>query len=161
MGMIPIVLAIAGFVFLWSIVNYNSLSARRSTILSLQAARDQLINKYVYLTKQIAALLKIYGITPPAYLVNLANDPAQKIENIQLNRALEQIKLLSRNEQELQNNPDYSDLLQQLESNASLLIKNQQQLMSAIREYNGQATQMPYRIIAQLFGFKKINSPVV
>lgn len=160
MGMIPIALAIAGFVLLWSIVNYNSLSARRSSILSLQATRDQLISKYVYLIKELAALLKIYGLTTPAYLINLANDPGQRLESTQLSRALEQIKLQSGSQPDLQDNHDYKDLLRQLEVNSTILVKNQQQLLLYIHDYNVQATQMPYRIIAQLFGFKEISSPV-
>jgi hypothetical protein len=161
MGMIPVVLAIAGFVLLWMIVNYNSLSAKRKNIGLLQESREQALHSYVSLTKQLSALLWIHGIEVPLYLVNLANEPGQKIEGARFSRSLEQIKVQARTQPGLQGNPDYSDLIHQIEVTARRLLKNQQLLLAEIRAYNGQATQMPYRIVARLFGFRKVNSPIV
>jgi hypothetical protein len=161
MGMIPIALAIAGFVLLWIIVNYNSLAAGRANIVSLQSAREQLLRVYTVNTKQLSALLRIYGIDMPQYLVRLANEPGQNIENGRLNMALEQVKLQVGKQPELQDNPDYSDLMQQLEANISGLIKNQQSLLRAMKVYNTQVARMPYRIVATLFGFKKATAALV
>ena len=69
MGMIPIALAIAGFVLLWVIVNYNSLASGRANIVSLQLAREQLLRVYILNIKQLAALLLIYGLEVPPYLI--------------------------------------------------------------------------------------------
>jgi hypothetical protein len=158
MGMIPVVLAIAGFVLLWMIVNYHSLSARRTNIGLLQEAREQALHTYVNLTKQLSALLLIHGIEVPLYLVNLANEPGEKIDGARFSRSLEQIKVQARTQPGLQGNPDYSDLIQQIEITAGRLLKNQQSLLAETKAYNRQATQMPYRIVARLFGFRKVSS---
>ncbi len=159
MGMIPVVLAIAGFVLLWIIVNYNSLSARRTNIASLQVARDQLLASYVRMSKELSALLLIYKKEMPIYLVELANDPNQKINASKLSSSIKQLALqVNGHTPELQNNPDYLELLTSTELTATKLIKNQQRLEAEIKAYNQQATKMPYRIVAQLFGFKTINS---
>jgi hypothetical protein len=155
MGMIPIALAIAGFVLLWIIVNYNSLAAGRASIVSLQSAREQLLRVYTVNTKQLSALLRIYGLDLPQYMVSLANEPGQTIETGRLNTALNQVKQQVSKQPELQDNPDYSDLMRQVEANVSGLIKNQQSLLRAVKVYNTQVARMPYRIVAILFGFKK------
>ncbi|MDO1445725.1 LemA family protein [Rhodocytophaga aerolata] len=161
MGMIPVVLAIAGFVLLWIIVNYNSLSTRRTNIASLQVARDQLLASYVRMSKELSALLLIYKKEMPVYLVELANDPSQKINASKLSSSIKQLTLQANGHTpELQNNPDYQELLSSAELTATKLIKNQQRLETEIKAYNQQATRMPYRIVAQLFGFKRINSLV-
>jgi hypothetical protein len=160
MGMIPIALAIAGFVMLWVIVNYNSLATGRANIKSLQSAREQLLRVYIVDTKQLSALLLIYGIEVPKYLVSLANEPGQTIDNGKLNSALEHVKLQVGKQPELQNNPDYSNLMQQLEASTSGLIKNQQSLLRTVKAYNIQVARMPYRIVATLFGFKKATSAI-
>jgi hypothetical protein len=72
--------------------------------------------------------------------------------------ALEQVKLQVGKQPELQDNPDYSDLMLQLEANISELIKNQQSLLRAVKVYNTQVARMPYRIVATLFGFKKATA---
>jgi hypothetical protein len=57
MGMIPIVLSLAGFVFLWALLSYNSLKARRSGILA--ALKDsQLL--FEQRNKLMAALINVY-----------------------------------------------------------------------------------------------------
>jgi hypothetical protein len=161
MGMIPIALAIAGFVLLWMIVNYQSLSAKRTTIASLQLARENLLRLYVTDIKQLSAMLRIYGLDTPAYLINLANEKGQKIDRSMLSASLQQVELQVRNRPEVLENPDFTDLMRQTDVTIKQLLKNQQALLSEIKGYNGQATQMPYRIVAQLFGFKRISPPVV
>jgi hypothetical protein len=161
MGMIPIALALAGFVLLWVIVNYNSLATGRANIASLQSAREQLLRTYISLAGQLSALLRIYGVDTPSYLVNLANEPGQKIDSMNLRKSLEQVVVQVRNRADLSDNPDYSGLMQQMEITTGQLLKNQQSLLSAIKGYNGQVTHMPYRIVAQLFGFRKSTSPIV
>jgi hypothetical protein len=161
MGMIPVVLAIAGFVFLWVIVNYNSLSARRTNIASLQAARNKLVDSYISLSKQISALLLIYQINMPPYLINLSNNSDQKIHGSKLTESIKGLQLqVSTHSPGLESNPDYQELIGLLEATAGKLLRNQQQLLAEVKAYNQQATRMPYRIVAHLFGFKGIDSPV-
>lgn len=158
MGMIPVMLAIAGFVLLWMIVNYNSLSARRSNIVSLQEAREQLLNSYINLSKQLSALLLRYRINIPVYLISFANEPSKKIDNTRFDEAFKELKLLvSNHSADVQSTPDYQQLIEPMELTAMKLLKNRQQLLAEVKAYNQHASRMPYRIVAQLFGFKKIN----
>jgi hypothetical protein len=161
MGMIPVALAIAGFVLLWTIVNYNSLAARRKNIVSLQEARKQLSDAYVSLSKQLSALLLIYKLNMPAYLVELANDPNRKIDAPKLSESINWLTLQAGSHNpELQSNPDYQESLTAMELIVTKLIKNQQQWLAEVKAYNRQATRMPYRMVAQLFGFKPVNALV-
>ncbi len=158
MGMIPVMLAIAGFVLLWMIVNYNSLSARRSNIVSLQEGREQLLNSYMNLFKQLSALLLRYKIHMPVYLISFANEPSKKIDNTRIIEAFKELKLhISNHSAHVQSTPDYRQLIEPMELTAMKLLKNRQQLLAEVKAYNQQASRMPYRIVAQLFGFKKIN----
>lgn len=156
MGFVPILLALSGFVFLWAIVNYHSLSSLQKAIQTQQEERRQLQLAAGQLIDKLSILLKIYGISLPPFWANIATQ-SSVLEKERLLSEIEQLNRLSQGNTQLQNEPDFLRIKEDLHETIVKLFNIQQKLFASLRDYNNLSQSMPSRIVANVFGFKPVK----
>lgn len=158
MGLLPIFLALAGFIFLWSLVNHNSFAARQQSIGDLREAEDLLTSLRKETLDKLTNYLTSRGVTIPAYL--LQNGPADPETSSRQHTVelAEQWHEFIPNHTTLSGDPALVELIEQFDDITSRQVRTQTRLQAAINEYNRLRSQMPFRLIAVLFGFRPIET---
>lgn len=153
MGMIPILLALCGFVLLWAIVNYNSLLSKQSQIQALSSKIEILFNQRKENILGVKNLLAANQVEVSAYL--------DQLEYLPQNRSLQNEEMFKDQRQKhfatFQNHPDFIDLITILENTDREIFLSQRKLRQLSSDYNQHVNQMPSRIVALLFGFKPVS----
>ena len=153
MGMIPILLALCGFVLLWAIVNYNSLLSKQSQIQALSSKIEILFNQRKENILGVKNLLAANQVEVSAYL--------DQLEYLPQNRSLQNEEMFKDQRQKhfatIQNHPDFIDLITILENTDREIFMSQRKLRQLSSDYNQQVNQMPSKIVALLFGFKPVS----
>lgn len=157
MGAIPIVLALSGFVLLWAIVNYNNFSDKRNTIQQMLDQQVSLLRVRTDVLIEMAALFQTYGASLPVHLAELLNNPRIPSSKSLMEEALVQANAIANVHPALKAGNDFKNLKVNLVNNTNQLLKLQSSLTALVTGYNKQATSMPYRIIATIFGFKPVR----
>jgi hypothetical protein len=159
MGYLPIILAILGFIFLWSIVNYHSLKARKREL----DDASELVYRYASLRQNIIiqlANIKSEDGSLQALLhrIKAAIRPIEKEENT-VSELLLGEKELSQHIDELPDQlgklKNYRSSIEQLQKAdlAYRIAANRYSLK--LEQYNSLVTKAPSKFIAKLTGFKK------
>lgn len=156
MGMLPIGLALTGFVLLWALVNYSTFANQRAAVGQLLGTQKELLQVRGQTLSQLAVLLQMHQIALPPYLLRLANDSSRLGEFAPVNDAMEQVREQSQSTP-LPDNPDYTKTTQTLKKATERLFATHRQLRVTVADYNRRTRSMPSRIIASVFGFKKID----
>ncbi|MDJ1493552.1 hypothetical protein QNI19_11460 [Cytophagaceae bacterium DM2B3-1] len=143
-GVLPILLVITGAIFLWGMVVLNSLRTRKSnTDIYLQNVGKVAFQR-VQLLIQLGELLNTNLVVDQEGY----NETKLAAETRTIAESIENLGFADNNEA--------NRLQTALSQNASLLLQTQKKFRSARGNYNELCKQMPYRIIASLFGFKPL-----
>ena len=160
MGFLPIILFTLAFIFLWGIVNYNSLRKIRNEITQLQ---ESVID--ISLKRKNAATKLLSGINPDkagedslATIRKIADGQVIDKENInqmlrnEANRTQLASELASLSQMsETTRHPEA--LIASLSELTHQLKELQPRLMDLLHNYHDMVTRPPSRFIARLFGF--------
>ena len=153
MGMIPILLALSGFILLWAILNYNNLLSRQSLIQELIHRNDVFYNQRKEIILDINNLFTRHKVNGEAFLAQLEYLPQNRsITNESTVQTQGQIHLSA-----LQQHPDFISLLASLGNTDREIAITQNKLRQLTSAYNSQVSKMPSRLVATLFGFKPMN----
>lgn len=144
-GLLPIFLVLTGFVFLWTMVVYNSLKNRKSTIEHQLHTIGQLVFQRMNFLTQLQDVLKThlqtgtegYDETHLAKETELVEDRIQALG--------------------MDKDTQVQQFRQELAQNASRIVKAQSKVRSLRTHYNELCTHMPYRLVANVFGFKPMH----
>lgn len=154
MGFVPIFLALAGFVFLWAVVNYNALKNQRA---SVQRLGDQ-VNK---LKDDIQTEVKQLESCCMPEFENKLEHILQQIKKDADNAAI-QIEFDNFNKSYEAAYKDEGTAIQEvirkdLTKDLQQLLSVKKEFMAAVKSYNKIVEQMPTALLARLFGFKKVQ----
>lgn len=155
MGMIPIVVVLASVIFLWGMVNYASFVTKKKEIEEasegLRAVQLQINN----LVEQLLGLSQSYGLALPTSLAALPNlsiiQPKALVEALE--REMEIVLAKAENLFPGQQTQEVSSLRTALETSKRTYLLARKRYRAALNGYNSEATHMPSKIIARLFGF--------
>jgi LemA protein len=152
MGMIPILLALCGFVMLWAIVNYNSLNSKKSQIQALTDNKEKIMSQRSESITGLKNLFIQHQIDASAYMEQLAYLPQNR--SVSKQAIFEQQGNIHFTT--LLQHPDFISLITKLENEDKEVFIFQKKLQQLTSEYNQQVKEMPSHIVAVLFGFKQI-----
>ena len=140
-GVLPILLVVLCALFLWGTVVYNSLKSRRERMEGHLQQVGRMALERVQLLSKLGDMLGI----------SLIND-AEGYDETRLKAETERIE----SEMALRGNPSpaATELKNKLAENAGRLLQNRQKFRAARENYNSLCREMPYRLIANVFGFK-------
>lgn len=151
MGLLPIFLILALSVFLWGLVNYNAFVAKRAYVSQLREEADRLDALSREITGRLSAhFSRTHSIATPAFLspAGAAADQAPGLAEAWRRFAAEHASLSG--------DVEAGSLLDALEEAADGQYRTHMRLERGIADYNRHRRQMPYRLIALLFGFRPI-----
>ena len=158
MGMIPVFVVIAGFILLWGMVNYHSFRAKKKgiadTLDACMAAqlrlRDKVTNLLAFWQSQHLSL-------PPA-LLRLPDwtvlQPKNTLEAI--TSALDEVRENAQAFPHIRTDAAYQQHIAAYEEAWQVYRLARKKYRAATLAYNAEATHMPSKIIAKLFGFRPV-----
>jgi hypothetical protein len=160
MGLLPVFLTLALFIFLWGLVNYNSFVAKRDRIRQLEEEEESLNNLLKENTQRLSGIISgefrvaipdSLNIASSDHAINSSYGISEPVDFAsQWQHLVNQHSPLSADEQ-------VRNLLKGLEEAAALLFRTRSRLEAAVGDYNQHRQQMPYRLIAAIFGFRPIQ----
>ncbi|MGB3586950.1 MAG: hypothetical protein WBA23_10440 [Tunicatimonas sp.] len=165
MGFLPLIVAVAGFIFLWGIVNYHSLKTRKKEV--EEAA--ELVYRYAALRQNI--IIQLSNIEGnDTSLSTLLQRIVQSFQSVDKNTttASELVSSGQQLSQQIDNLPDqlgkhkiYQSSIEQLQKAdfAYRIAANRYSLK--LQQYLDLVTKSPSKLVASLFGFsgKDIQLP--
>lgn len=157
MGMLPIIVALLGLIFLWSVVNYNSFVSKRNVVLEALDKRKKAQVQLGSTLEKLVAFGKENSLSVDHQLLQLPD-----MHTIQRKDTWEELfsavfDLLDR----IESLPGWSANTKFLEIKAAYeedKLKFQlarKRHRAAMHAYNDITRQMPAKLLAKLFGFKK------
>lgn len=160
MGLLPVFLTLFLFIFLWGLVNYYSFVAKRDRIRGFRDEEEKLLGMLAeQVTLLSGAITATSDVRIPVQLttgasgtsVNTGYAPDYPADLArQWHQFVNEHSPLSADEQ-------VRNLLKGLEETAALLFRTRSRLQAAVGDYNRHRQQMPYRLIALLFGFRPVQ----
>lgn len=163
MGYLPIVVALLGFIFLWAVVNYNSLKSKRE----LLNQKSEEIFKYAALRNAtMRQLAKAVGETHQN-LESLFNQATNKLNDNTIKEIspTEKIKLEHATSLAFTALPTdiddekYLTLYKQLEIADDFYRKSVSSFIFRLNDYNQMVKSMPSKIVATAMHFKPVDAP--
>ena len=160
MGFIPIILFSLAFIFLWGIVNYNSLRKIRNEILQLQESIIEVSLKRKNLATELLSGLSIIEADKEniASIMKIGDNPLIDADNIrqvlgnEVSRTQLSVELNALSQ--LKEIPRYpSGQINSLIDFTRQLIEMQPRIMDLFHNYQDMVSKPPSRFIARLFGF--------
>lgn len=162
MGFLPIILAILGFVFLWGIVNYQSLRMRKIQVKKwedevLQAAgnRDETLKNLLAQDDENAALQELSDFINRK--LEASSGTRQSIAE-----KLQQEKVLGELVADIpppSGNTAYEEAYNKLQKSHLRYRQSVNTYRKSIRDYNELIKKNPTRMLAGIMGFKPMASP--
>ena len=159
MGFIPIILFTLAFIFLWGIVNYNSLRRTRNEITQLQERVIDISGERKKLATQLLSGLSIEkgGKDNMTTIVKIVDGPSIDEENIRdvLRNAASRARLAGELDSlsQLTQPSDHAKLVDSLRELTRELKDIQPRIMDLFHNYDNMVSRPPSSFIARLFGF--------
>ncbi len=163
MGFIPIIFFTLAFIFLWGIVNYNSLRKTRDEILQLRATIIKVLKERKALAAGLLSELNEGDEAKDhmAMISRVANSPSMDPENInhilrhEANRThlADEFNALS---EMMRNSPRQEGVITPLIELTRQLRELRPRIMDLFQSYQNMIGKLPSGFIANLFGFKPL-----
>ncbi len=164
MGYLPIIVALLAFIFLWGIVNYNSLKNKRE----LLNQKSEEIFKYAALRNATLRQLAKVASQNNASLVNLFTKATGNLNDSTIKdmSATEKVKVehnttlvFTSLPPAVDDDESYETLYKQLEISDDFYRKAVSSFIYRLNDYNQMVTTLPTKWVAGLMHFKPVDAP--
>ncbi|MDF9798026.1 hypothetical protein OKW21_003289 [Catalinimonas alkaloidigena] len=162
MGYLPIILALLGFVFLWAIVNYNSIKVKKvevelasRQVFQFASLRNTIIKRMANIVHEDDTLQKIVGQVREQ-LNELTTDTNSTQEKIEAEKKVTQ----SVNDipEGYVKNSAYSEAYHQLQLAQNNYQKAASVYHKRLKEYHELLNRYPSKMVAKVSGFKPVSA---